>query len=338
MRNTFRRYLIEIERELREALSTSDKRLTPFYGMMRYHLGWVDERLAPSGAAKGKRIRPLLCVLTCEAAGGDIERALPAAAAIELVHNFSLVHDDIEDGDEERRGRPTVWKVWGEAQAINVGDGLFALSHSALHRLSERGLHPAEVVAVAQALDAACTALCQGQYLDLSFESRLEVTVEEYLEMVRLKTAALIACATRVGAMLATDEETLIEDYRRFGENLGMAFQMVDDILGIWGEPEVTGKPAASDIARKKKTLPIVYALEKEPNALKGISSQEMLSEEDVRRVLGILNELKARDYAQGMAEDYRKQALAKLAAMGIENEAQARLRELATFLTERAY
>ncbi len=335
----FEPYLAAIEAEMKAILTTPQKRLSPFYGMMRYHLGWTDERLRPIEGRRGKRLRPLLCLLTCEATGGRIEWALPVAAAIELMHNFSLVHDDIEDGDEERRGRPTVWKVWGEAQAINVGDGLLALSHLALHRLLERGFDPAKVVAVIKALDEACVSLCQGQYLDMSFESRFKVTLEEYLEMVRLKTAALISCAARTGAILATEDKVLIEGYRRFGENLGMAFQIMDDILGIWGDPKVTGKPAASDIAHRKKTLPILYALEQRMGQrIKRIYRQEELGENDVRAVLHILDELKARDYAQEMAEGYHKRALAELEAMGIENEAQSKLKWLATFLIERTH
>jgi len=362
MKDTFQRYLTEIEKELQRAFPAPDELsrhvtknwygakgressspgegLIPFYGMMRYHLGWADERFQAIGAERGKRLRPLLCLLACEAVGGEYQLALPAAAAIELVHNFSLIHDDIEDRDHLRHHRPTVWHLWGEPQAINVGDGMFVLAHLTLHRLLDRGTPPSRMSAVVKALDAACLSLCQGQYLDLSFEERLDVTVEEYLAMVEGKTAALIACATKVGAMLATNDEALIERYRSFGECLGFAFQMVDDILGIWGDPKTTGKPAASDIACKKKTMPIVYALglEAKSKALREIYGKEALSKEDVQRVLAILDELGARDYAQRIAEGYRDRALVELEKTGIENEAQEGLRELARFLTERVY
>ena len=340
MKGIFQRYLTEIEKELQGALPAPGEGLTPFYGMMSYHLGWADERFQAIETERGKRLRPLLCLLACEAVGGDYRLALPAAAAIELVHNFSLIHDDIEDRGHLRHHRPTVWHLWGEPQAINVGDGMLILAHLTLHRLLDRGVPPDKMSAVMRALDAASLALCQGQYLDLSFEERLDVAVEEYLVMVEGKTAALIACATKVGAMLATDDEALIERYRFFGGCLGLAFQMVDDILGIWGDPRAMGKPTASDIASKKKTLPIVYALGlgARGKALREIYGKEVLDEDDVQRVLGVLDELGARDYAQRMAEGYRDRALAELEKTGIENEAQKGLRELAKFLTERVY
>lgn len=342
MRDILEKYLMEIEKGLQEALSNSNERLAAFYGMMRYHLGWANERLESTEAVRGKRLRPSLCLLTCEVAGGDWHLALPAAAAIELAHNFSLIHDDIEDKSPFRHHRPTVWKIWGEPQSINVGDGMFILAHLALHRLLDRGVAPGKASAITRALNEACLALTQGQYLDLSFEDRLDVTVEEYLAMIKCKTAALIACATEVGAMLATDDETLIEHYRSFGEYLGLGFQVVDDILGIWGDPQVTGKPVADDIVHKKKTLPIVYALGQglgvRGKALRGIYCQEALDEKDAQMVLGILDALDARGYAQGMAKHYRDLALAELERTGIENEAQAKLKELAVLLTERTY
>ena len=343
MKDIFQRYLTEIEKELQGALPAPNEHLSPFYGMMRYHLGWADERFQAVEAKRGKRLRPLLCLLACEAAGGDYHLALPAAAAIELVHNFSLIHDDIEDRGHLRHHRPTVWHLWGEPQAINVGDGMLLLAHLTIHRLLDRGVSPGKMAAVMRALDAASLSLCQGQYLDLSFEERLDVTVEEYLAMIEDKTASLIACSTQIGAMLATDDGTLIEHYRHFGKNLGMAFQVIDDILGIWGDEEVTGKPAADDILNKKKTLPIVYALgqgllEARGQGLGEIYGKDVLTDEDVRRVIAILDEVKARQYAERLASDYHRRALAELERTGTENEAQAMLRELTRFLIERMY
>ena len=143
----------------------------------------------------GKMLRPLLCLASCEAVGGDGQRALPAAAALELLHNFSLIHDDIEDGSPQRHGRDTVWRVWGVAQAVNAGDGMFALAHVTLHRLSEVGVAADQVLAVAALLDEASLRLCEGQYRDLSYEERLDVRCDDYLEMVAGKTAALMAAS-----------------------------------------------------------------------------------------------------------------------------------------------
>jgi geranylgeranyl diphosphate synthase type I len=342
LKNAFERHLPPIEAELREVLATPHPQLTFFYGMMQYHLGWVDEGFAPTTGGAGKRLRPILCLLTCQATGGDPDQALPAAAAIELVHNFSLVHDDIEDRSLLRRGCPTAWKVWGVPQAINAGDGLFALAHLAMQRLADRELPPQRVLTAFEILDQACLALTEGQYLDLSFEARLDVDVEQYLSMIRGKTAALFSAATQLGALVAGDDAESIAHYRRFGEKLGLAFQIVDDILGVWGDPQVTGKPSADDIRQRKKTLPIVKALEEDRKAggkgLGEIYQRETIGEEDVRMALSILEDLGARRYAEEMAHNYYQQALAELDATGVENEAQDDLREAAAFLVERTY
>ena len=342
LRNAFERHLPPIEAELREALATPHPQLTSFYGMMQYHLGWVDEGFAPTTGGAGKRLRPILCLLTCHATGGDPDQALPAAAAIELVHNFSLVHDDIEDQSPLRRGCPTVWKVWGVPQAINAGDGLFALAHLTMQRLADRGVPPDRLLTAFEILDQACLALTEGQYLDLSFETHLDVDGEQYLSMIRGKTAALFSAAAQLGALVARDDAESIARYRRFGEKLGLAFQIVDDVLGIWGDPQMTGKPSADDIRQRKKTLPIVKALEEDRKAggksLRKIYQQETIGEEDVGMALKILEDLGARHYAEAMANDYYQQALAELDATGVENEAQGNLKELAAFLVERTY
>jgi len=350
LQSAFERYLPLIEAELRKALASSHPQLTSFYGMMQYHLGWVDEGFVPAQSGTGKRLRPILCLLTCQATGGDPDQALPAAAAIELVHNFSLVHDDIEDNSPLRRQRPTVWKVWGVSQAINAGDGLFVLAHLAMQRLADRGVPPRRVLTAFEILDEACLALTEGQYLDLSFEARLDVDVEQYLSMIRGKTAALFSAAAQLGALVAGSGPKSTARYRRFGENLGLAFQIVDDILGIWGDPQMTGKPAASDIRQRKKTLPVVRALGEEQKAgstglpvlnsveVREIYQREIIDEEAVEVALRILEDLGARHYAEEMANNYYQQALAELDAVGVENEAQDDLRELAAFLVERTY
>jgi geranylgeranyl diphosphate synthase type I len=284
----------------------------------------------------------LLCLLCCEGAGGRAAQALPAAAAVELVHNFSLVHDDIQDTSHFRRGRPAVWAIWGRAHAINVGDGLFVLARLALDRLGERDVSLARRQAAALALDQACLGLCEGQYTDMAFEDRLEVDLEQYLWMIQHKTARLLAASAQLGATVASDDEDLILLYARFGQQLGMAFQIQDDILGAWGEEAVTGKSAATDIRDKKKTLPVVYALNHPAQReaalqLRALYSQEgPLDEGAVQQALGILERTGAREYAEGLANQYHQQALDSLAATGRENEAHAVLRELASSLLGR--
>jgi len=191
-------YLTAIEEELRYSIAAPSDDLVSFYNMMAYHLGWLDGQFRPVQAASGKRIRPLLCLLTCEAAGGDWHKALPAAAALELVHNFSLIPDDIEDNSSTRRGRTPLWKLWGLPQGINAGDGMLVLACQALLRLNDRGVDSATTLAAIHLLYQTILALCQGQYLDIAFEGRLDVSEEAYLRMIGGKTASLFAASTQM--------------------------------------------------------------------------------------------------------------------------------------------
>ncbi len=229
---------------------------------MRYHLGWEDLAGQPSEGASGKLLRPGAALLATELVGGSIEEALPAAAAIELVHNFSLLHDDIEDGSERRHGRPTVWSVAGIAQAINTGDGLFTLARLAMHRLLEAGVDERRVIESMRELDEACLRLVEGQYLDISYETRGSVTRDEYLAMAAGKTAAMFAAPFAIGALLGGAAGETVAAFRSFGYHVGLAFQAMDDVLGIWGEPEVTGKPVGDDLQSRKMTYPVIVAIE----------------------------------------------------------------------------
>jgi geranylgeranyl diphosphate synthase type I len=335
--------LPSIDIELQAITSSSHHDLEPYYGMLHYHLGWADEELSPMQTnSSGKRLRPLLCLLSCQALDGDLYQALPAACAIELIHNFSLVHDDIQDGSRTRRGRRTIWDIWGTNQGINVGDGLFVLAHLALHRLSDRGVSPGRQQAASLALDRACLALCEGQFFDMAFEDRLDVDLDQYLWMIRSKTAALLAAATQVGAILAVDDERTIEQFAQFGENLGMAYQIQDDLLGAWGDEQKTGKSAASDIRDRKKTFPVVYALNQARNsrAVQQLSDlyerQAPLDEATVQSVLGILHTVGARQKADETALSYYQRALQNLDQAGLDRSSQTDLRELAVSLLRR--
>jgi geranylgeranyl diphosphate synthase type I len=307
--------------------------------MMSYHLGWRDERGFPQEAG-GKLLRPIFCLLACKAGGGDPERALPAASAVELLHNFSLIHDDIEDGADLRRHRPSVWKLWGQSQGINAGDAMLALAHLALFELKREGIPPLKVLQASLILDETCLELCEGQYLDLSYDSRLDIGIDDYLVMITKKTGALFEASFRMGALLGSNSDSLIDHLGQFGRKMGLAFQIRDDFLGIWGEEKLTGKPEAADIYRKKKTLPIVYALQQAEGGvrqeLEKLYRQESLGSPDVSRVMGVLNDLKAQAYVQDMARKYQEKALSFLEAVGLAPAAQEELREAASFLIER--
>ncbi|MEP7040104.1 MAG: polyprenyl synthetase family protein, partial [Chloroflexota bacterium] len=243
---------------MRSVLGEHDASARPLYEMLAYHLG-LDQTEGP----RGKRLRPLLGLLAFKSLGGEYRKALPAAAAVELGHNFSLVHDDIEDSDRERRHRPTLWALWGVPLAINAGDALFALSRLALYRLmKEEEYEPQKLLDVMRVYDETCLALCEGQYLDISFERRTDVTVDEYLEMISKKTAALIGASIETSAMMASDDQEVINAYHRLGRDLGMAFQIADDLKGSFWASADSGKAAAGDIRKRKKTFPVVWALQ----------------------------------------------------------------------------
>ncbi|MGH2487190.1 MAG: polyprenyl synthetase family protein [Ktedonobacterales bacterium] len=254
--------------------SFAGRQLETFYAQIEYHLGWRHSDLSTAKAHPGKLLRPTLLLLTCELGAAirrcdatqrerTIEQALPAATAVELVHNFSLVHDDIEDGDEARRHRPTLWKLWGVPQAINTGDGIFSIARAGLWQLPARGVPADVVVRLAERLDGTCLELCEGQHLDMSFEGRDDITVAMYLDMIGRKTAALMACATEMGAIIgAPDDREFANGMAAFGRALGLAFQLRDDLLGIWAPTAELGKMRAGDLRRKKTTLPIIHARE----------------------------------------------------------------------------
>lgn len=279
--------------------------LTTMYGQIEYHLGWRAADLSLTHGDPGKLMRPALTLLAAELTGGAdaVERALPAAVAVELIHNFSLIHDDIEDGDEDRRRRPTLWKVWGQAQAINTGDALFSLARMQMGDLWRRGVDPAVVLRLAALVDRTCLELCEGQHLDMSFEGRREVTEAMYLDMIGRKTAALMSCAVELGARIgAPDDESLGDQLRIFGRALGLAFQLRDDVLGIWSA-KALGKSEAGDVRRKKMTLPVIHALERANGASKAelaaiYAQAGPATDEQVARALEILDRSGARERA----------------------------------------
>ncbi len=331
----FTRYLPPLEAEMHAVVQETGPRQAELFGLLRYHLGWTDAAFNPCQTQTGKRVRPALCLLTCESCGGDWKQALPAAAAIELVHNFSLIHDDVEDQDEVRRGRPTVWSLWGQAQAINAGDTMFALAQLALLRLSERGVPVATVVAAHRLFNQTCIALTIGQHLDIGFEDCDDISLLDYVAMIEGKTAALVACACEMGALVAAASASCRKCLHSFGRHLGLAFQMRDDILGIWGDPNVTGKPVGADIARRKKTLPLLHGLEQSAE-LQALLAQKTLSAADVHHATHLLQQTNSREYAEQLVREHHAQALAALEQANLQSHAAHALYELAQMLLDR--
>ena len=324
-----------LDSEMRAVLGFDGNSPEPFLGMMHYQMGWVDSALQPVESQSGKRIRPLVCMLATDAAGGDWHQAVPAAAAIEIIHNFSLVHDDIEDVSPTRRGRPTVWKVWGEAQAINSGDGMFTLAHLALGRLLGRGVPPPTVLQAFRRFDETCLRLTQGQYADMDFETRSAVTVNEYIDMITGKTAVLLSMSAELGALVAGASRETVDHYAAFGLNLGLAFQVIDDILGIWGDETRTGKSAATDIATKKKTLPVLFGLER-CDPLRALYQDSKPDQNFVAEVVKLLDETGARTFASEKAGFYSKAALDHLQAASPAGQSGDALNQLVDMLLNR--
>ena len=309
--------LADTEDEIMRVVADRDASTAGVYEMVRYHLG-----LDGDDGPRGKRMRPLLGLLAYASITGDHRAALPGAAAVELGHNFSLVHDDIEDGDIERRHRATLWALHGVPQAINTGDLIFSLSRVALHRLSDLGFSDSKVLRLMRLYDETCVLLCEGQYLDIASSASNEpMSVELYFDMIGRKTAALIAASIEAGALLATDDDEVIARYRRFGWSLGIAFQVNDDLLGIWGEEQHTGKKP-TDLARHKKTLPVLYALEhgapEDRARLAALYAKADPDRDEVAEIVRILERSGAREYTRTEARRHRDAALAELAGLSV--------------------
>ena len=331
--DTYDRYRAVVDAELRDAF---DGRQGMLYDLLRYHLGWVDERGSPAEAAQ----TPLhhcgvLTLAAADAVSGDHRPAVSAAAAVELAYNFVLVHNDVQAGRIDQAGdRPSIWWVWGPSQAINAGDGLHALARSALMRLSDAGA-PAETALTAlRALDQACLTLCEGQYMDLTYQDQLMVSEADYLDMVGRKSGALAGCAAQLGALAAGAGDDAAAALRRWGEKLGMARQIRDDIADLWGRGGDGFTPA--NVLNKKKSLPLIHALQHSPAPAKrelgAIYMKRVLEPDDPPRIVALLDAAGSRQYADDKVAQLLREA-ADAAADGIKLEQAPALQWAADWL-----
>ncbi|RNL82480.1 family 2 encapsulin nanocompartment cargo protein polyprenyl transferase [Halostreptopolyspora alba] len=323
------------------ALRDSVGRLPPsMRDIAGYHFGWWDEHGRPSDTGGGKALRPALVLLAASAVGGTPTVAVPAAVGVELVHNFSLLHDDVMDGDATRRHRFTAWWVYGSGSAILAGDALLTL---ACDVLAGSG-HPAAREGTRR-LTSTVLRLVDGQSADMAFERRVDVGVEECLSMVSRKTAALLGCASHLGALFGGAEPERAELLRSFGAQLGMAFQLVDDLLGIWGDPETTGKPAQSDLRNRKKSLPVVAALASDTPAGRELASlygreprDEPLDDTEVARAKELVENAEAWEWSRRRVDQLLADAQRDLDACAPRERAAAELAMIASMTTiERA-
>ncbi|MCX5375935.1 family 2 encapsulin nanocompartment cargo protein polyprenyl transferase [Streptomyces sp. NBC_00091] len=301
-----------------------------------YHFGWEREDGSPAEGGAGKAIRPALVLASAQALGvpraaaGD---AVRAAAAVELAHNFTLLHDDIIDRDVQRRGRPTAWTVFGMPDAILAGDAMMALAV----RLLAEDPHPASAAASAR-LAACVVELCEGQQADCAFESRPYVSLDECLTMATAKTGALLGCACALGALYAGAGPEEVEAMDAFGREAGLAFQLIDDLIGIWGDPGHTGKPAGADLLARKKSLPVVAALTSGTEAGEELAAlyAGSVKEDDVPRAARAVERAGGRDWAQAHAADRMGRAVQELSRAVPDLAAAGGLLALAEFVTRR--
>lgn len=335
----FLRYRPGINAALRASLSQQEPHV---YDMLRYYMGWVNVDGTPCVAMEGKLLRPTLCLFACQATGGMVEQAMPAAVALEFIHNFSLIHDDIQDRDETRHNRQTLWAVWGLPNALVAGNVLRIVADKSLQGLVERGLEPDRALAVIGVLTEAYLEMIEGQYLDISFEGQPDVYLQDYLGMISRKTGALIRCAFTMGALTGTRDRQAVDAFRACGEALGLVFQVRDDVLGVWGDEETTGKPVGADIRRKKNSFPVVYAMSqargRDRQFLLDTYNKTQLTDSDVNNVLEIMERLNTRAYADSMAAEHGHRAAEALNAVEMASSAKQEVEELVQFLLVREH
>ncbi len=312
----------------------------PLYNLMEYQLGWRDETGTTLDVPIWQpRLHPGLCLLACQALGGNPEKAIPVAAAVELVYQFTQVHADIQDGRHIRYNRPTVCRLWGSSQAINTGDGLHAMGTLLQMRLRGRDVAADDTLRSVHILDTACLRMCEGLYQDLRYRECKEITPDDYLKMAREKTGALMGCALELGAMAATAPTAVSQAFKRFGEDMGIAFQIQEDIQLLWGEP-LSGVAAGVDVLNTKKVFPIVQAMDKAPlgqkRDLEGLLVERVLEPSDLERLKDLLDAMGARVNAQQEAQRIYDEAVGHLAEAELPSSSQEELREVARWLALR--
>jgi len=335
------RILEKYRDEISEALKISISDQSIFvYEMLRYCLGWVDKTGEPVKGVPGKALRPSLCLFACESVGGRVTNAMPTAVSLELIHNFSLIHDEIQDFDEVRHHRPTLWSIWGAPKALVAGDVLRMIADRSLEAYGD--IDVGTTLRQVALLTEACLDMIEGQYMDISFEGKSSVTLYQYMNMIARKTGALIRSSIHLGSIIGSSDDEVARMFRRSGQSLGYVFQIRDDILGTWGKEYLTGKPVGSDIRRKKNSLPIVYAMSESQGvakkALKEVFSKNELEDRDVELVLEIMEDVRSMEYSQGLAEEFCDKALDTLREARLSRDAMDDFGELVHFLANREF
>ncbi|MFZ4825877.1 MAG: polyprenyl synthetase family protein [Phototrophicaceae bacterium] len=305
--------------------------------MILFHFGWIDQFGNPLDLRVAKRIRPLLLLLFAEGTGADWHDALPAAAAVEILHNFTLVHDDIQDNSLTRHGQPTIWDLVGIPKAINIGDALFGLVYVALEALQEKPIERQILLDIHNTINRTILALTCGQHLDMSFEQQQVVSTQEYLHMIEGKTASLISACSYIGGLIGSHDSVIANHCRDFGLHLGIAFQIHDDILGIWGDEETTGKSKATDILTKKKSLPVLYGLQ-QSTILQDHYQKVSFDNADVEQIVAELDRLDVREQIYAQEKYHYDLALQSLEQANMTDSIKPIINELINLLFNRPF
>jgi geranylgeranyl diphosphate synthase type I len=334
-----------LDRAIQETLDDLDGSAPLLARMARYHLGLIDSTGDSTTdeqrrALQGKRIRPAVAFLAAQSVGGAAEAAAPLAAAIELLHNFTLIHDDIQDRSPNRRHRATVWRIWGDAQAINAGDALFASSHLTLLNTATAQLPAESLIELTRNFNRTTIEIVRGQVLDVGFEGRADVTPDDYLEMIAGKTAAIVRFAAEGGAIVGGADPETVAAFAEFGEALGIGFQIRDDLLGIWGDNATTGKTRGDDIRRRKQSLPMLLlrsnATEADLQRLGELSANDEVDDDGISEVFAMLDRYQIRDQMQQHIDQIHDRAMHAFASIGDLHRSDAR-DDLAALVTRLA-
>ena len=335
------RYLEAVYEEMRQVVPSPEAAgRDQVHSLLRYHLGWEEADGTPSTVATGKALRPVLCLMACEMTGGEWKAALPAATAVELIHKFSLIHDDIQDRDPTRWGRATAWSVWGVPKAVIAGNAMRVLADQSLLNLAGLGLPAEHALAASSMLTSNYMEMIEGQSLDMCFEQSEAVTTEDYLDMIGRKTGALIRSAMYLGALVGSRDREVAQAFGRCGHLLGLAFQAQDDYLGTWGDPAKVGKPVGSDIRRKKKSLPVVHAFQeatgRDRERLREVYAEAQIEGPGVTAVMEVMDAVGSAAFVQQTAREYAGEAAEPLEHLELPPGVRRQIEAIAEFFVAR--
>jgi len=331
------RYQEVIELSLKKNMPNSNSEV---YNLLKYTMGWIDKNGNQKDTNLGKTLRPALCLFTCESIYGSIGPSIPAAVAIELIHKFSLIHDDIQDKDRIRHNQATLWAIWGVPKALIAGNVLRIIADKCLEELVKNGSSIDRALFVIKILTQAYLEMIEGQYLDIYYEGFPGITIEEYLNMIKHKTGALIKSSLQIGAIISTDNSDIINAFAQCGSSIGYLFQIRDDILGVWGQSKYTGKAVGADIKRRKNSFPICYAISNSQNKTKDFLikkySKKIITNKDVLDILDVLDNLKVKKQAEEIAIHHGEKAIQALKQKNISYNTRKQIEELIYFLLTR--